>query len=68
MTYEEENAQNLVYFKMNMLQAEIEMQGMIADNKLRELNGRPLYYDGDSFMALIDKYAIHHNQFPFPKG
>jgi len=67
MTYEDENAQNLVYFKMNMLQAEIKMQGMIAENKIKELNGRSLAYNGKAFTDLIEEYKIHHNQFPFAK-
>ncbi len=67
MTYEEENQQNLTYFKMNMLQAEIEMNGMIAENKIQELKGEPLFYNEKSFKALIDKHNIHHNAFPFAK-
>ena len=67
MTYEEENAQNLVYFKMNMLQAEIKMQGMIAENKIKELNGHSLAYNEEAFTDLIEEYSIHHNQFPFAK-
>ena len=67
MNYEEQNQQDLTYFKMNMLQAEIEMQGMIAENKCQELKGEPLYYNEKSFKALIEKYNIHHNQFPFSK-
>jgi hypothetical protein len=67
MTQKEENYQNLVYFKMNLLQAEIEMQGMIAENKIQELKGEPLYYNEVSFKSLINKYDIHHNKFPFIK-
>jgi hypothetical protein len=67
MTQEEENLQSLVYFKMNMLQAEIELQGMIAENKTRELRGESLAYNEKAFTALIEKYGIHHNQFPFGK-
>jgi len=67
MTYEGENAQSLVYFKMNMLQAEIKMQGMIAENKIKELNGSPLAYGEKAFTDLIEEYNIHHNQFPFAK-
>ena len=67
MTYEELNAQNLVYFKMNMLQAEIKMQAMVAENKFRELEGRPLAYGEKQFIDLIEEYGIHHNQFPFAK-
>ena len=68
MTYQEENAQNLVYFKMNMLQAEIKMQGMIAENKIRELNGNSLAYNDKSFTDLIEECNIHHNKFPFAKN
>jgi len=67
MTYEQENTQNLVYFKMNMLQAEIKMQAMIAENKIRELNGNSLAYNEKSFIDLIEEYNIYHNQFPFAK-
>jgi len=67
MTYEQENAQNLVYFEMNMLQAEIKMQGMIAENKIKELNGHSLAYNEKAFRDLIEEYNIHHNQFPFAK-
>lgn len=59
---------DLEYFKMNMLQAEIEMNGMIAENKQREMIGcSPAYMEND-FMNLIKKYNIHHNAFPFYKG
>ena len=68
MTTEDENAQNLLYFKMNLLQAEIEMQGMIAENKVQELKGEMIFYNEKSFKVLIEKYSIHHNAFPFYKG
>jgi hypothetical protein len=67
MSNEEQNAQDLVYFKMQMLQAEIEMQGMIAENKQREHRGESLAYDEKAFFDLIEKHNIHHNQFPFAK-
>jgi len=60
--------QEVLYFKMNLLQAEIEMNGMIAENKMREIQGNsPAYIEGD-FLHLIDKYNIYHNAFPFYKG
>jgi len=68
MTLEEQNQQDLTYFKMNMLQAEIEMQGMIAENKQRELRGESMAYTADAFINLIEKHNIHHNKFPFAKG
>lgn len=67
MTFEEQYQQDLTYFKMNMLQAEIEMQGMIAENKTQEQKGEPIFYNEKSFKALIEKHSIHHNAFPFAK-
>lgn len=61
----DEKELELLYFKMNMLQAEIEMNGMLAENKIRESEGKSLAYNDDAFISLIDKYNIHHNAFPF---
>lgn len=58
----------LEYFKMNMLQAEIEMNAMIAENKQRDIAGMSPAYGENAFMMLIDKYGIHHNKFPFYQG
>lgn len=55
----------IMYFRMNMLQAEIEMNSMIAENKMREASGDSPAYTEKAFMGLIDKYRIHHNAFPF---
>ncbi len=59
---------DLLYFKMNMLQAEIEMNAMIAENKQREHMGESLAFSEKDFMDLIKKHGIHHNQFPFYTG
>lgn len=59
MTREE----NLLYFKMQMLQAEIEMNGMIAENKYRESIGQSIAYGEESFAHIIKKYDILHNAF-----
>lgn len=48
-----------VYFQMNMLQAEIEMQGMIAENQREQ--GK---YGKSDFDAIAEKFGIHHNKFP----
>ena len=58
----------LVYFKMNLLQAEIAMNSMIAENRMREIEGASPAYGEDAFKALIDEYGIHHNKFPQYKG
>ena len=55
----------LVYFQMHMLQAEIEMNAMIAENKQREHLGQSMAYTEEDFIILIDKYQIYHNAFPF---
>ena len=68
MTYEEEYQRDLLYFKMNLLQAEIEMQGMVAENKFREIRGESPAYGEGHFQELIEKHGIHHNQFPTKKG
>ena len=64
---ETENESQFLYFKMQLLQAEIEMQAMIAENKFREIQGHSLAYREDDFMNLIEKYSILHNAFPYPK-
>ena len=55
-------------FKMRMLQAEIEMQSMMAENKQREILGQSMAYTEESFIALIDRYAIHTNAIPCYRG
>ena len=56
---------NLLYFKMQLLQAEIAMNGMIAENKQREAEGASMAYTEKDFMSLIEEYGIFHNNFPF---
>jgi len=50
----------LEYFKMCMLQARIEMEGMIAENQVK-----PGSYTKKDFDALVEEYHIYHNAFPF---
>lgn len=59
---------DLLYFKMCLLQAEIEMNAMIAENKQREYLNQSMAYNDADFMNLIEKYGIHHNAFPTYKG
>ena len=51
----------LLDFKMRLLQAEIDMQGMIAENKQRTIQGESMAYRHDDFMSLIAEYRIGHN-------
>lgn len=64
----DEKQSELLYFKMQLLQAEIEMNAMIAENKLREMRNESPAYGEKSFIDLIEKYGIYHNNFPFYKG
>ncbi len=54
----------ILYFKMNLLQAEIKMNAMIAENKMRETRGENTIYGEKAFDDLIDEFRIHHNAFP----
>jgi len=65
MTDDTYKLQQLLYFKMQLLQAEIAMNSMIAENKQREILYQSMAYDAEAFMNLIDEYGIHHNAFPF---
>lgn len=63
-----DNEREMLYFQMELLQAEIEMQGMIAENKEREILKEEMKYREKDFMNLIEKHRIHHNAFPYYKG
>ncbi len=52
---------NLVYIQSQVACALIEMEAMKAANVEREQRGESLAYDEAAFMAIIDKYGIHHN-------
>jgi ParB-like chromosome segregation protein Spo0J len=52
---------DLVYVQGILLQARIEMEGMIAENKQREHLGVSMAYVEKDFQALIEKYGVHHN-------
>ncbi len=60
-----DDERELLYFKMNLLQAEIEMNGMIAENKQREIEGKSMAYTEKEFNDLVERYHIYHNAFPF---
>ena len=58
----------VLYFKMQLLLAEIEMNAMKAENQQREAVGDSPTYGEEQFMALIEKYGIHDNNFPVRRG
>jgi len=53
--------QKLIYLRGQILCAEIEMQGMLAENKQREAVGASMAYVESDFQMLFSKYAITHN-------
>jgi len=55
----------LVYMQMQITQAAIQAQGMVAENKQREIEGKSMAYTHADFAALIEEYGIYHNNFPF---
>ena len=54
----------ILLFKMRMLQAEIEMNGMIAENKQREVLGQSMAYTEQDFLNLVKDYKISEKDFP----
>jgi len=63
-----DNEHELLYFKMQLLQCEIEMQAMIAENQRRMICDNQISYGEKAFLDLIEKYDVHNNKFPFYKG
>jgi len=57
MTYEE----NLVFIRGMLLAAEIEMQGMIAENKYHEALGQSPPYSLAHFLGLANDFGVGHN-------
>ena len=60
--------EELVDFQMRLLQAEIKMNGMVAENKQREILGKSMAYGEDAFASLIQEHAIGINDFPTYRG
>ena len=64
----EYNLFRVLEFLARMAQAEIRMNGMVAENKQREIMGASMAYTEDDFIRLIDKYQIHDNAVPRYEG
>jgi hypothetical protein len=58
----------MLEFRMRMLQAEIAMNAMIAENNRRVLVFQHPKYSEKDYMDLIEKYRIHDNAFPSYRG
>jgi len=53
--------QKAAYVNAMAIAAQIEMQGMIAENQQRESQGKAQAYGAEHFFETIEKYGIHHN-------
>ncbi len=52
---------NAVYAFSQIVCAQIEAMGMAAENHIRHARCEYPAYTHDDFMAILDKYNIHHN-------
>jgi rRNA maturation endonuclease Nob1 len=52
------NYEKLLEMKRKMLCAEIEMNGLKAENEQRSVNQQPMTYSEGDFYRLIDKYDL----------
>ena len=64
----EPNDCELLQFKAALLQAEIAMNGMVAENRQREIEGNSPAYTERDFTGLIAEYRIGTNDVPVYRG
>lgn len=55
------NEQKAAYVFAQSVAATAAIEGMKAENAIRESEGKSLAYDGPAFLAVIEEYGIHHN-------
>jgi hypothetical protein len=60
--------QDVLEFKMNLLRAEIELNGMKAENDLCYMRQWEPKYVYNDFASLIEKYRIYDNALPTCRG
>ncbi len=53
--------QKAAYIHAQAVCTQLEMEGMLATNRMREMLGQALAYPGEEFMAVMEKYVICHN-------
>ena len=53
--------QKAAFINSQVACAQIDMAAMAAENEANRCDGRPIAWGSNSFIALIDKYAIGHN-------
>lgn len=53
--------QQAAYINAQAVAASAELEAMKAANWMREMQGHTIAYGEEAFLALIDKYGLHHN-------
>lgn len=53
--------QQAAYIFAQSVAALAEIEGMKAENMIRESLGHSMAYDHVAFMEVIDRYGLHHN-------
>lgn len=53
--------QKAAYIQSQSVAAMAEVMGMQAENQQRELLGHSMAYTHEDFVAVIERYGIHHN-------
>ena len=53
--------QSAAYIHAQAVAALAEIEAMKAENWMREMKGHTIAYGEEEFLAVIDKYGIHHN-------
>lgn len=55
------NEQKAAYINAQVASMLVEMEAMKVENVLRSIKGFVPKYDGGDFLALPEKYGVHHN-------
>ena len=53
--------QQAAYIHAQAVAASAELEAMKAANWMRKMQGHTIAYGEEDFLALIDKYGLHHN-------
>jgi len=53
--------QKAVYVMSQAVCAQAKIEGMKAENTLREMRGETPAYSDEDFFAVIEEFGIHHN-------
>ncbi len=54
-------SERIAYINAMVVCAQIEAEGMKAENQYRVSGGESIAYGKEQFDSLIEKYGIHHN-------